>query len=197
MFVLKELENSDVRCGCVTTNYADIKAAQNGMKEQFEKTKKLLHGEFDDQEKDEFPAELQRWASISPMSAHIQDGLDAYDWEICEDPNWVSKDDAPEGFVIVGSITDNNNGDLIPLVPIYAKTEAEAKAILKEVYQKELDKRGLEDNDACDENDDSCPGGCLNDTCADVWDNAAYAFDCLVNVAHFSYFPLSRKEERV
>ena len=64
-------------------------------------------------------------------------------------------------------------------------------------YQKELDNRGLEDNDACDENDDSCPGGCLNDTCADVWDNAAYAFDCLVNVAHFSYFPLSRKEERV
>lgn len=199
MFVLKELENSDVRCGCVTFNYANLKAAQDGMKKKYEVSKTLLGGQFDDHEPEslEIDLELQRWATISPMSAHIQVGLDTYSWEICEDPNWVSKSDAPEGFVVIGCTTDYNNGDLIPMVPIYAKTEAEAKAVLKEVYQKELDNRGLEDNDACDENDDSCPGGCLNDTCADVWNNAAYAFDGLVNVAHFSYFPLSRKEERV
>lgn len=197
MFVLKELENSDVRCGCVTTNYADIRAAQNGMKEQFEKTKKLLEGSFADHEVEDLDTETQRWASISPMSAHIQDGLDAYDWEIVEDSNWVSKDDAPEGFVIIGCTTANNNGNLSPMVPIYARTEAEAKAILKEVYQKELDNRGLKDNDACDENDESCPGGCLEDTCANIWDDADYAFGCLVNVAHFSYFPLFGKGEHV
>ena len=58
MFVLKELENSDARCGCVTCNFADLKAAQNNMREQFEKTKKLLHGGFDKEEKEKLPSEL-------------------------------------------------------------------------------------------------------------------------------------------
>lgn len=44
MFVLKELENSDARFDCITTNFDDIKAAQKYMTEQFEKLKKALGG---------------------------------------------------------------------------------------------------------------------------------------------------------
>lgn len=190
MFVLKELENSDVRCGCVTTNYADIKAAQNGMKEQFEKTKKLLHGEFDKEENEKLPSELQRWASISPMSAHIQEGLDAYDWEIVEDSDWVNKNDGPNGFVVTGSTINGSNGDIIPVVPVFAATEEEAREVLKKMYMHELENLGLEDNDACDKNDDSCPGGCLTDCEADIWNYTEHTYG-LVNVAHFSYFPLA------
>lgn len=191
MFVLKELENSDARCGCVTCNFADLKAAQNNMREQFEKTKKLLHGEFDKEENEKLPSELQRWASISPMSAHIQEGLDAYDWEIVEDSDWVNKNDGPNGFVVTGSTINGSNGDIIPVVPVFAATEEEAREVLKKMYLHELENLGLEDNDACDENDDSCPGGCLTDCEADIWNYTEHTFDSLVNVAHFSYFPLA------
>lgn len=190
MFVLKETENSDARCGCVTSNSPDIKTAQTHMKELYEKTIHLLGGVFEDHESEALDAEEQRWANITPTSAHIQAGLDAFDWEIAEDPNWVSKDDCPQGFIVVGCTTSNHNGDLIPAVPIFAKTEEEAKAILEKLYRKELDNLGLPDNNACDENDESCPGGCLEGTSADIWDYTEYTFNCLTNVAHFSYFPL-------
>lgn len=190
MFIVKEMENSDVRCGCVTKSFTDEKSAQKFMKSQFERVKEILGETYADHEQEDIKSEEQRWATINSTAAHIQVGFDAYDWEIAEDPEWVSKDEVPEGFVIVGCKTNNDNGDLIPIVPVYARTETEAKAMLEKVYREELDNRGLQDNDACDENDESCPGGCLTETSADIWDNAGYAFDCLVNVAHFSYFPL-------
>lgn len=190
MFIVKEMENSDVRCASSVTNFKSADAAYEFMKAQFEKSKELLGGSYAEDEQENLEAEDQRWAAINSTAAHIQVGFDACDWEIVEDPEWVSKDEVPEGFVVVGCKTNNDNGDLIPIVPVYARTETEAKAILEKVYREELDNRGLQDNDACDENDESCPGGCLTDTSADIWDNAGYAFDCLVNVAHFSYFPL-------
>lgn len=191
MFVLKELENSDARCDCTTTNFADIKAAQKYMAEQFfEKLKTLPGGTYAEEESERLCPEEQRWANINSSSAHIQDGLDAYDWEICEDPSWVQKNDCPEGFIVTGCKTDNKNGELLPVIPVYAKTEDEAKDIMKMLYQAELENRGLMDNGACDEEGNSCPGGWMDGTGADIWDNAEYAFDCLVNVAHFSYYPI-------
>ena len=197
MFVLKELENSDARFDCITTNFDDIKAAQKYMTEQFEKLKKALGGTFDEEESPWLCAGMQRWANICSTSAHIQVGLDAYDWEICEDPSWVKKDGCPEGFVVTGCKTKNESGELLPVIPVYAKTEDEAKAIMEQLYQAELENRGLMDNGACDEEGNSCPGGWVDGTGADIWDNAEYAFDCLVNVAHFSYYPIqtAAKEE--
>ena len=64
MFVLKELENSDARFDCITTNFDDIKAAQKYMTEQFEKLKKALVGTFDKEESPWLCAGMQRRANI-------------------------------------------------------------------------------------------------------------------------------------
>lgn len=195
MFIVKELENSDARCGCVNTNFADIKSAQDFMRAQFEKSKNLLGGTYAEEEQENICSEEQQWATISPTSAHIQVGLDAYDWEIEEDSKWVSKEAEPEGFIVYGCTVDNENGNLIPFTPVYAKTEDEAKAVMKKMYLDELANRGLADNNACDEQDAACPGGCLYGTGAEIWDFTEYAFNCLVNVVHFSYCPISSKKD--
>lgn len=99
------------------------------------------------------------------------------------------KEDRPKGFVVTGCSINNGNGDIIPVVPVFAETEDAAQAVLKKLYMDELKDLGLEDNNACDENDESCPGGCLSGREADIWNHTQYAYG-LVNVAHFSYFPL-------
>lgn len=190
MFIVKELENSDARCGCVNTNFADIKSAQDFMRAQFEKSKNLLGGTYAEEEQENICSEEQQWATISPTSAHIQVGLDAYDWEIEEDSDWVNKNDGPNGFVVTGSTINGSNGDIIPVVPVFAATEKEAREVLKKMYMHELENLGLEDNNACDENDESCPGGYLTDCEADIWNYTEHTYG-LVNVAHFSYFPLA------
>ena len=91
MFILKETENSDVRCGSVITNYETMDGAQQRMRELYQKTVNILGGNFDAEEDEECCPENQRWATISATSAHIQNCMDAYDWEIIEDPEWVKK----------------------------------------------------------------------------------------------------------
>ena len=91
MFILKETENSDVRCGSVITNFETMDEAQQRMRELYQKTVNILGGNFDAEEDEECCPENQRWATISATSAHIQNCMDAYDWEIIEDPEWVKK----------------------------------------------------------------------------------------------------------
>lgn len=91
MFILKETENSDVRCGSTVTLFASEKEAQDKMHELYEKSLHIFGGDFAAEENELADGEDQRWACITPSSAHIQDGLDAYDWAISEEPEWVQK----------------------------------------------------------------------------------------------------------
>lgn len=107
MFILKETENSDVRCVSTVTNFATLEDAQQKMHELYEKTKVLLGGTFDAGENESICPEDQKWATATSDMAHIQDGVDAYDWEIMEDPNWVKKHHDGSG------VYDNNLRELM------------------------------------------------------------------------------------
>lgn len=92
MFILKETENSDVRCGSVITNFETMDEAQRKMQELYQKTISIMGGDFGVEEDEDCCPEYQRWATTTSGTAHIQDGIDAYDWEIIEDPEWVKKE---------------------------------------------------------------------------------------------------------
>lgn len=91
MFILKETENSDARCESVITNFETLNEAQQKMRELYQKTVNILGGNFDTEEAEDCCPENQKWASIFETTAHIQDCLDAYDWEIIKAPEWVKK----------------------------------------------------------------------------------------------------------
>lgn len=191
MFIVKEMENSDVRCGCVTKSFVDEKSAREFMKFQFERTKEILGGIYADHEREDIDAEKQQWATINSTAAHIQVGFDAYDWEIEEDPEWVKKDSAPKGYIVVGYMTDLESGELKIEPPVYTKTKEDARQVMGEMYQATLKTLDVPDNNACDTEGNSCPGGWIGEDSANIWDYAEYAAGCLVNVATFAYYPLT------
>lgn len=189
MYTLNAIENSDARCGSDIQNFPSFEAARAAMESAYNHSLKIFGGTFEKEENELKYLEEQRWANISDTSAHIQIGLDEYRWEITEDPAYVPAQAQP-AFAVVGCTTSSHNGDLIMIEPKFASSEEEAKRLLKQMYLDELEDRCLEDNNACDENDESCPGGCYEGEVANIWDYADYAFHCLVNVAHFRYFPI-------
>lgn len=124
MFILKETENSDVRCGSVITNFETMDEAQQKMQELYQKTISIMGGDFGVEEDEDCCPEHQRWATTTPGTAHIQDGIDTYDWEIIEDPEWVKK----EGYRSEDTgVADKNSkelflGDKVVLLDKFAGT---------------------------------------------------------------------------
>lgn len=184
MFILKEMENSDARCGCTTTAFADIKSAQKLMKEQFEKTKELLGGTFEDGEDDAPSPEEQRWAKINQMSAHIQDGIDAFDWEILEGPQWVMKDASQENLrtsVTDESIREFTLGDKVTLLDKLDGTVVFECGAYGIGFEKAVDWGYIESQVRPITGCDNAPKFCYNDNFISFWE-LLWNFNCEENI---------------
>lgn len=107
MFILKETENSDLRCGSDIATFETLAEAQDKMRGEYQKTVDIMGGNFETEESGDCSPDNQRWATISAMAAHIQNCMDAYDWEIMEDPNWVKKQQNGSG------VYDSNSRELM------------------------------------------------------------------------------------
>ncbi len=57
---------------------------------------------------------------------------------------------------------------------------------MRERYEEELSSLNLTDNDAHDENDESCPGGYFTEDEAGIYDYASFAFDQLLEIVSFT-----------
>lgn len=200
MFTLKYQENSDARCGGDIRNFASWKDADREMETAFLATLRVLLPDMTEEfekglEKEEFRqlggdagvGKDGRLAYLSKgKSAEIQIGIDDFQWEIIEDPDFVP---ARSLYTVTGIIHNEENGGVFQDGP-YLFTEFEAaEKKLRELYQTYLETYDVEDNGACDENEESCPGGYLDfykkeqfgEAC--VYAMPQYALNCLVKVA--------------
>lgn len=68
-----------------SSQYETLESAKSAMAHEYEKSKKLLGGNFMAERNDDLDDELdQRWAVLSDKTARIQSGLDCSWWEINE-----------------------------------------------------------------------------------------------------------------
>lgn len=188
----------DSYVSAITTHsqyFDSLEAAQAQMKDEYSRSKDLLGGSFDDERDDDLSDETeQRWARISDMSAHIQTGLDCNHWDITmvDRPN-AEKDKAADAdsadvlYIVSGCTKNGENGDMIPVTPKTFSDKEEAKGYLRQRYEDELKELDLDDNEACNDEGDSIPGGCLESdgTCAQIWNITDCSFGALENVAIF------------
>lgn len=78
-------------------------------------------------------------------------------------------------FVLAKSTIDPRNGDLFMQVfPHKFSSHEDAYAAMRKEYFKELEERGLEDNNEADENDNACPGGYIINDEAEIRDYVHY-----------------------
>lgn len=67
------------------TEWPTLEAAQKCMKNDYEKTMRILDGTFEEKRNESVQDETaQRWANLSELGAHIQTGADFTDWRIIE-----------------------------------------------------------------------------------------------------------------
>lgn len=79
-------------------------------------------------------------------------------------------------FILAKSTIDPGNGDLFMQVfPQKFRSHKKAHAAMRKEYFKELEERGLEDNNAVDENGDSYSGGYIDNDEAEIYDYLDYA----------------------
>ena len=79
-------------------------------------------------------------------------------------------------FILAKSTIDPSNGDLFMRVfPQKFRSHKKAHAAMRKEYLKELEERGLEDNNAVDENGDSYSGGYIDNDEAEIYDYLDYA----------------------
>ena len=79
-------------------------------------------------------------------------------------------------FILAKSTIDPSNGDLfMQVVPQKFRSHKKAHAAMRKEYLKELEERGLEDNNAVDENGDSYCGGYIDNDEAEIYDYLDYA----------------------
>lgn len=189
VYILTYKENSDEKCTAESAIFGSEAEVIREMKSAFNSMKESFGGEFSEEEDELKHMEEQRWAAVSDTSAHIQVGIDSYDWNITQDERYspANKDPGNKRYIVSGCTKNGENGDMIPTTPRIFSDEEEAKGYLRQRYEDELKELDLDDNEACNEEGDSIPGGCLESdgTCAQIWNITDCSFGALENVAIF------------
>lgn len=89
-------------------------------------------------------------------------------------------------YIVCMTEIDPSNGIIIATTCMDPqKNKADAVNMMHQAYLEALKERELEDNDACDENDNSVPGGCFTEEEATVWGEAEFAFGQLLPIVQF------------
>lgn len=90
-----------------------------------------------------------------------------------------------EMYAVAKSAIDKSSGYVsLYTVGVYA-TRDEARRKMRDEYEKALNILALEDNGACDEHDESIPGGYFADDEAGIYDYVNFAFGQLLEVSSF------------
>lgn len=189
VYILTYKENSDEKCTAESAIFGSEAEVIREMKSAFNSMKESFGGEFSEEEDELKHMEEQRWATVSDTSAHIQVGIDSYDWSITQDERYspANKDPGNKRYIVSGCTKNGENGDMIPTTPRIFSDEKEAKGYLRQRYEDELKELDLEDNEACNAEGESIPGGCMESdgTCAQIWNITECSFGALENVAIF------------
>lgn len=192
MYIVKYLENSDAACEAVVNTFGSLHEAQEYMAHAYSGSLNLFGAEkFADKEDDSAPEEFQRWASINDCHAHIQYGIDSFDWEITEDANFAP---TPQ-YVVTGTVLNVEDGRMMSKTPKFAYSKDEANTILREMYNAAMEKLRLKYNGACDKEEVSLNGGCICENEATIWGYTKYSPDFLMDIASFCIFPIGEKKD--
>lgn len=180
MYILKYLENSDYACTSEITAFTSREECYAKMHGDFQQTKRML-GVFED---DVLMAEdaSESGAYLCAENAYIRKGIDCYNWEILVDTDLL-----PSGrlYTVSGVYHNLENGEVYHSGPVLCRGEDRARKELRRMFEEQLQAYELEENGSSDEDGTAIPGGGLFGEEATIYANAAYAFDCLVEVASF------------
>lgn len=188
MYLLKYLENSDASCRSAVEAYADRHECFRQMQDEYNKTKASLGIEdldLPDPEEDDETGSVSGY--ISDNSAFLREGCDTYQWEIIEEPRFIT---AESMYIVSGVYHDLENGDIYHCTPVACYGKAQAQQELQKMFEERLAAYDLIENGTSDEEGNSIPGGCIWDGEATIYSHAEYAFDCLVEVASFAVSPV-------
>lgn len=107
MFILKETENSDVRCGSVITNFETMDEAQQRMRGLYQKTVDIMGGNLDAEEDEDCCPENQRWATVSARTTWMTHSKKWYTKKTAVFPMWKRKKVMLYNFSIPSEIWKN------------------------------------------------------------------------------------------
>lgn len=180
MFLLKYLENSDYACTSEIMAFTSREECYAKMRGDFQQMKRILGVSEDDVPMVDDVSESGAYLGVD--NAYVRKSIDRYSWEILVDTDLL-----PSGrlYTVSGVYHDLENGEIYHSGPVLCRGKDKAKEELRRMFEKQLQAYGLEENGSSDEDGTAIPGGGLFDEEATIYANAAYAFDCLVEVASF------------
>lgn len=188
MYIVKYTENSDSACKSEVELFKTQNEAVDFMSTAYNKSLVIFGKDRFATSEDENDPD-KPWSFINMQGAHIQDGIDRYDWEIIEDERFVAASEAgkPQGalYALIGCEKDGDNGNFMPFATHIFMSKQAAKKELRKNYFRLLKEYGLENNAACDSEGSSIPGGYIESDgmSATLYDNTENAFGCLEEVA--------------
>lgn len=183
MYLLKYMEDSDAACTSEVMAFTSREECYARMCGDFQRVKRALEVSEEDIPPEENDSESGLYsAHLGDGSAYFRCDMDHYSWEILEDADLL-----PPGrlYTVSGVYHDLKNGDIYHSGPVLCRGKEKAKEELRRMFEEQLQAYGLEENGSSDEEGTAIPGGGLFDGEATIYANAAYAFDCLVEVASF------------
>lgn len=186
VYIVKYTENSDAACKSETRLFGNLKAAREQVQHDYETSLNIFGRDRFVLAEDENDPD-KPWANIGNTGAHIQDGIDSYDWEIIEDERFCPVDEQSKQtmYALVGCEKNGENGNLEPLKTRLFSNLGKAKKELRKKYLVLLKEHRLENNAACDANGESIAGGYIETDGmeATLYDNTEAAFGALEEVA--------------
>ncbi len=183
MYLLKYLENSDYACTSEITAFTSHEECYAKMRGDFQQMKRMLGILKEDIPLAEDDSESGLYSAyLDADNAYLRKDIDRYSWEILVDTDLL-----PSGrlYTVSGVYHDLENGVVYHSGPVLCRGEDKAKETLRRMFEEQLQAYGLEENGSSDEEGTAIPGGGLFGEEATIYANAAYAFDCLVEVASF------------
>lgn len=187
VYIVKYTENSDAACKSETRLFGNLEAAREQVQHDYETSLKIFGRDRFAPVEDENDPD-KPWANIGNTEAHIQDGIDSYDWEIIEDERFVVADWTPnrrERYALIGCEKDEDNGNFMPFTTKLFLSKEAAKKELRQCYFRLLKDYELENNAACDEDGATIPGGYIETDGmeATIYDRTENAFGAIEEVA--------------
>lgn len=187
IYIVKYTENSDVKVASNVELFASIAEAQKAVGTAYNKFLDIFGRDRFATCEDESDPD-KPWAHIHSSGAHIQDGIDSFDWEITEDERFEPVDNAQKQktrYALIGCEKDGSNGNFMPLMTRLFASKETAKKELRKTYMQLLKEYELENNAACDDEGTSIPGGYIasDGMEATLYDHTENAFGALEEVA--------------
>ena len=187
MYILKYMKNSDDRCDSSVEIFPTLKDAQQKMAYDFTQT--LLKLDID---LVSFHPSDSKYASVSGSGAMVHIDIDHYSWEIIDDPNYVY---TPNTWMFACAVRDSKTGELSigqSFWPDYPSAQKE----MRKQYDAMLKDLELSDNNSCNEDGESVPGGYFDGSQAVIYAHVDYCMGQLLEKAVFVIRPAAKGKKQ-